>query len=44
MRESQIDCAKRDFERRSNDLKAATSRGDITAESIALGTIVVESR
>jgi len=40
MRESQIETAKRDFERRADDLKNAAQQGDIIAEAVAFGVLV----
>ncbi len=41
MRESQIDTARLDFERRAADLTEATSRADIVAEAVAFGALIV---
>lgn len=41
MRESQIDTARLDFERRSANLVEAPSRADVVAEPIAFGVLVV---
>jgi len=42
MRESQIDTARLDFERRSAELADAPARADVVAEAIAFGVLVVE--
>jgi hypothetical protein len=42
MRESQIDTARLDFERRSSVLVDAPARADIVAEAVAFGVLVVE--
>lgn len=42
MRESQIETAKRDFERRKSDLEQAAKRGDIIAEAVVYGVLVAE--
>jgi hypothetical protein len=42
MRESQIDTARLDFERRSSELADAPTRADVVAEAIAFGVLVVE--
>lgn len=42
MRESQIDTARLDFERRSAELVEAPSRADVVAEPIAFGVLVIE--
>jgi hypothetical protein len=41
MRESQIDTARLDFERRSSELADAPARADIVAEAIAFGVLAV---
>lgn len=42
MRDAQIESAKRDYERRAEELKSAHKRADIIAEPVVLGTLVVE--
>lgn len=42
MRDSQIESADRDFENRMNQLKKAQEKGDILAEAVAFGVLVVE--
>jgi hypothetical protein len=42
MRESQIETAKRDYERRADELKRAAQQGDIIAEAIVFGVLVAE--
>jgi len=42
MRESQIDTARLDFERRSSELTDAPARADVVAEAIAFGVLVIE--
>jgi ERCC4-related helicase len=42
MRESQIEAAKRDYERRAGELKQAAEQGDIIAEAVAFGVLMVE--
>lgn len=44
MRESQIEAAKRDYERRAAELKLAAEQGDIIAEAVAFGVLVVEGK
>jgi len=41
MRESQIETAMRDYERRTDDLNRAAQQGDIIAEAVAFGVLVV---
>jgi hypothetical protein len=43
MRESQIVTAKRDYERRSDELRSAAERGDIIAEALAFGILLVSN-
>lgn len=42
MRESQIETAKRDYERRADELKKVAEQGDILAEAVAFGVLIVE--
>lgn len=42
MRDSQIDTARRDFDKRAAELAGAPSRADIVAEAMAFGILVVE--
>ncbi len=42
MRQSQIDAAKADYERRIQDLDSAMERGDIVAEPVAYGVLTIE--
>lgn len=42
MRESQIETAKRDYERRTDELTRAAQQGDIIAEAVAFGVLVAE--
>jgi len=42
MRESQIETAKQDYERRTNELTGAAKQGDILAEAVAFGVLIVE--
>lgn len=42
MRESQIETANRDYERRNVELGRAAQRGDIIAEAVAFGVMIVE--
>lgn len=42
MRESQIETAKRDYERRADELTRAAQQGDIIAEAVAFGVLVAE--
>ncbi|HBP0660895.1 TPA: DEAD/DEAH box helicase family protein [Pseudomonas aeruginosa] len=42
MRESQIETAKRDYERRADELTRAAQQGDIIAEAVAFGVLVTE--
>jgi hypothetical protein len=42
MRESQLDTARLDFERRAGELTQAASRADIVAEPVAFGIVVVQ--
>lgn len=42
MRESQIDAARRDYERRAEELRIAPGRADVMAEAVAFGVLVVE--
>lgn len=44
MRESQIEAAKRDYERRAAELKQAAEQGDIIAEAVAFGVLMLEGR
>jgi hypothetical protein len=44
MRDSQIESAKRDYERRAEELKNASGQADIIAESLAFGVLVVEEK
>ena len=44
MRESQIETAKRDYERRKAELRQAAEQGDIIAEAVAFGVLVVKGR
>lgn len=44
MRESQIETAKRDYERRADELKKAAAQGDIIAEAVSFGVLVVEGK
>lgn len=44
MRESQIESAIRDYERRASELKKAAEQGDLIAEVVAFGVLVVEGR
>ncbi|MDB4106684.1 hypothetical protein N9561_00145 [bacterium] len=42
MRESQIEAAMRDYERRMDDLKKVAKQGDIVAEAVVFGLLIVE--
>lgn len=42
MRDAQIESAKRDYERRAEELKSAHERADIIAEPVVFGILVVE--
>ncbi|MFA5684651.1 MAG: SNF2-related protein [Lysobacteraceae bacterium] len=42
MRESQIESANRDYERRADELTRAAQQGDIIAEAVAFGVLVTE--
>lgn len=42
MRDSQIDAANRDYTRRMEDLKLAAEQGEIIAEAVAFGVLMVE--
>ena len=44
MRQSQIETAKRDYERRAEELARAAQRGDILSEAVAFGVLVVEEK
>jgi len=44
MRESQLETVKRDYERRLQELSVATERGDIMAEPVAFGVILVQEK
>lgn len=44
MRDSQIETAKRDYERRTGELRKAAEQGDIVAEAVVFGTLTVEGR
>lgn len=41
MRESQIEAARRDFERRAEELKMAPRQADVIAEAVAFGLLIV---
>lgn len=42
MRESQIEAARRDYERRAEELKMAPGQADVIAEAVAFGVLVLE--
>jgi len=42
MRESQMETAKRDYERRTDELTRAAHQGDIIAEAVAFGVLVIK--
>lgn len=44
MRQSQIDSAKADYDRRNKEIDEAMNKADIIAEAVAYGTLVVENR
>jgi hypothetical protein len=44
MRESQIETAKQDYERRSGKLRKAAEQGDIVAEAVVFGTLKLEGK
>lgn len=44
MRESQIESAKRDYERRAEELKNAPGQVDVIAEAVAFGVLIVEQK
>lgn len=43
MRESQIEAAMRDYERRMDDLQKVAKQGDIVAEAVVFGLLIVEA-
>jgi hypothetical protein len=43
MRDSQIESAKRDYERRAEELRTAAQRGDILAEAVVFGVLNVKA-
>lgn len=43
MREAQIETARRDYERRAEELKKGLEQADVIAEAVALGVLVVEA-
>jgi ATP-dependent helicase HepA len=42
MRESQIEAARRDYERRAGELRMAPAQADVIAEAVAFGVLMVE--
>ena len=42
MRESQIEAARRDYERRAEELKMAPEQADVIAEAVAFGVLLLE--
>ncbi len=42
MKESQIETARRDFERRADELRMASGQADVIAEAVAFGVVMVE--
>lgn len=43
MRESQIEAARRDYERRATELQKAPAQADIMSEAVAFGVLIVEN-
>ena len=43
MRQSQIDSAKADYDRRNEEIGEAMSKADIVAEAVAYGVLVVKN-
>ncbi len=41
MKESQIETARRDYERRANELRMAPEQAEVIAEAVAFGVLVV---
>jgi hypothetical protein len=43
MKESQIESARRDYERRADELRMAPGQADVIAEAVAFGVVMVEA-